>query len=1625
MHPSRTITLLHISDTQFGRNHRFGRLGLPEPDAPFDTLFARLCDDLRLLKDKQGLVPDALIASGDLAEWGKKKEFDDVLALLTGLTEVLGLRRERVVIVPGNHDINRDSCAAYFMTCKANDEEPVAPYWPKWEHFHRMFRAFYGNATSIQFTPDEPWSWYEYDDLKLVIAGLNSTMAESHLEKDHHGYLGEKQLRWFADKLREYKDHGWFRLGVMHHNQQRGVPSDDESLHDADDLRRHLGRSLNLLLHGHTHEGKDQSLERNVPILSTGSAAVTAPARPEEIPNQYQVLRLHPERIERYTRCYDPRRKRWIGDDRGSEDGDRWVSEIEVTFDAVASLSPTAFTMPPVDERGSRIGQLLHQSRVPEFEPRRDDLLSRVEEVCRLRQPNAHVTRVEVEGIDYLRVTDTDGAHCLQYPVGVAEGGFTAEYLVRFLGEVHRPYRSADSGLISQIVYTGRDRPSQTLVDDAGRYGVRVLSLVEYQGLIDFRSYLERQTRRLENDPIYPPSLYVHQRMGCEAGSDRFDSEDALATVTEWLAQPEPRFVLLLGDFGTGKSFLLHMLALQLSRRDEGPTPVLIEMRGLQKARALDELIAQHLSAAGEERIDLKAFRYMLAQGRIALLFDGFDELALRVTYERAAEHFDTLIDAAAGRAKVVTTSRTQHFESEEQIKTALAARTDWLPGRRIGRLTGFRETQIQRFLVNRYGNEPEAEARLAFIRDIRDLFGLAANPRMLGFIADLPEEQLREARQGKGEITSAVLYRMLIERWLANENKRAEPRGAGPALSLHGLWEAVMQLALRLWQQAESSVRPGDLRDEAASLIPRLAVADMDAATAAHQLGSGTLLVRDEEGRFRFIHQSVMEWLVARRAAEMLATGGATALLGRRELSSLMADFFVALAVEQEVVLRDWVREVLGGGASEGEIVKMNALMINERLGDPVPLAANLAGQDLRGQDLSGRRDLAGADLRGADLSDARLAGADLTGTRLGDAKLVRADLSRAILRNVGLERVDGTGASLLGAYLWGATLTGSRWPLGKLVGARINPGALADCDLWGAALPEVTRVDFFGNAFADPCTSVCWHANHPVLASGHQSGYVRLWDLESGREIRRFEGHGNGIKSVAFSPNGKHLASGGGDETVRLWDIESGRELQRFEERGDPVRSVAFSPNGKRLASADGTTVRLWDVDSDRGFRKFAWHGDLVRSVAFSPDGTRLASGGDDNIMRLWDVESGREIRRFEGHGNGVQSVAFSPDGRCLASGSHKTVRLWDVESGRALGTLKGHGNWVLSVAFSPNGKHLASGGGDETVRLWDIESGRELRQMERHEGSVRSVAFSPDGGCLASGSDDKTVRLWDVESGRALRTLEGHGNWVVSVAFSPDGKTLASGSDDNTLRLWDIKSGHELLKLERHEGSVLSVAFSPDGKRLASGSWDKTVRLWDLRSGGVLRTLRGHGNGVLSVAFSPDGKTLASGGHDKTARLWEHLLSGRELRRLEGHGASVLSVAFSPDGQTLASGSGDNTVRLWDLASGRLLRKLEGHGAAVLSVAFSPDGQTLASGSGDNTVRLWDLASGRLLATLICTPEGWAAVTPDGRYKLGGDTAGAFWFAINLCRFEPGELDPYLPERLRRLAPDERIL
>src|SRR5215469_4338318 len=88
------------------------------------------------------------------------------------------------------------------------------------------------------------------------------------------------------------------------------------------------------------------------------------------------------------------------------------------------------------------------------------------------------------------------------------------------------------------------------------------------------------------------------------------------------------------------------------------------------------------------------------------------------------------------------------------------------------------------------------------------------------------------------------------------------------------------------------------------------------------------------------------------------------------------------------------------------------------------------------------------------------------------------------------------------------------------------------------------------------------------------------------------------DGVFSVALSPDGKTALSGGGDETLRLWNLTSGREIRKFQGSG-VVYSVAIAPDGKTALSGGGDdTLRLWDLASGREIRKFEGHSGPVSS-------------------------------------------------------------------------------------------------------------------------------------------------------------------------------------------------------------------------------------------------------------------------------------------------------------------------------------------------------------------------------------------------------------------------------------------
>ncbi|WP_043911060.1 TIR domain-containing protein [Kitasatospora griseola] len=1547
------VTVLHLAGPGFGRGND-----------PAD-LQAAVWGDLVELADFGAPAPELVVVTGDLTASGSPRECEQALSFLSGMRTLLGLEPHRVAIVPGGQDVSQAASRAYFATCEADELRPAPPYWPKWRHYSRLFQEFY-QGLDVVFDSAQPWTLFPVPELGVVVAGLNSSMAWSHRPDDRYGWLGPEQAAWFAQALRPYENDGWLRIGAMRHpvaaaHPARGGPA-DEPLRDADRFTRLTAPRLNLLLNG------PGAARGGVGTLATSAGEVTTLAAPAA--GGHQLLRLTREGLTRWS-------------DPGAEPlraAAPWRRAGRV-FPAPepADRAPTV-EPPQVAEARPAAG--------PEREVRRlasplDTLLARVAEVCRTRHRGAQIR--EVAGPPpQLFVTWAESGLVRQQRVAVSVRTPTPEDVDRFIDEVHADGAAPDA----ELVHDGPP-PSLALRERARRRGVRLRSFLEFQGLLDLRDYVSAQSERLAADSQYQPGLYLPQRY---RDAERPGAEERDGLVDELLRlldSDHGRFVLLLGDFGRGKTFALREAARRIPTELPYLTPLFIDLSALDKAHSLDGLVAAHLTEHGIDSLDLRTFRYMLRQGRVVLLFDGFDELVNRVSYERAADHLQVLLDAAVDNAKIVVTSRTQHFRSHEQVLTALGERVGLLPQRRLVAVQDFTPHQIRSYLVNRYGDEDAAARRMRLLEAIPDLLALCRNPRLLSFVADLDHDRLRTVAGAGRALSAAGLYQELFTSWLRFEERRGDGGpGAAPGLRLEQLWQAVTLLAVRLWESGRSSISLDEIVD-IAGVLSGLADSPMPTPQVAHAVGSGSLLVRSDEGMFHFIHGSVVEWLVARAAAAALASGDPE-LLARGPLSRLAVEFLCDLADRQ--ACQNWARSVLDGAQDSGEAARLNAIKVLDRL--RVPAHTVLRGAPLAGEDLS-HRDLSGVDLSGADLTDARLLGADLSGADLRGATLAGARLDSADLSGADLRSADLRGARLLGTDLRGARLQGSRWQRAALISAVTDPEVMAAPELRAAAIAPGLPVE--------------------AGFSPSEVGVPYGFDVRSTRLP----------EPVAFSPDGRLLAVGSEDGSVLVCDALTGVALRTLKDHSGRVYAVKFAGDVLATGSADGT-VRLWDQVSGECRHRLDVHPGGVWPVSLGPDGRLVATGDPDGVVTLWDTATGRPLHRLRGHAAPVYTAVFSPDGTLLVTGdSGGGARLWSTATGRRRAVLPGHRGTVYRSAFSPDGTLVATadGGQDDgvggSVRIWDAAGRRLLHTLSGHAGRIYTLAFHPDGDLLASGDTEGQVRLWNPLDGTPAERLEDSAGKIYQVTFDEAGTRLAASDSDGGVRIWQVSralradgagrpgrapaarsGGYKVAPLRRqppeHRGSVWACRFRPGAGRgsaetdalLVTGGNDGLVRLWDPASGRSRQLLRGHGRRIGSLSFSGDGALLAAGGNDGVVRLWEPA-TGRRLRELSGRSSRLVSAEFSPEEAVLATATNDGDLCLWNARSGEYLREMDMETEHVWAEAFSPDGVLVATANDDDTVRVWYRRTGAHLTTLR-EHRGRVrsiAFSPDGRRLFTG--------------------------------------
>ncbi|WP_328471760.1 pentapeptide repeat-containing protein [Actinoplanes sp. NBC_00393] len=1232
------------------------------------------------------------------------------------------------------------------------------------------------------------------------------------------------------------------------------------------------------------------------------------------------------------------------------------------------------------------------------------------------------------------------------------------------------------------LIHTGRPADAG-LREQAAQSGVDLRSLLLFQTGVDLPAFVASQHTVLTADNRYPAAGYVPQRYREPPGREIL-AEPLRDRLLSWVADPDGHLIVVLAPFGHGKTYLLHELARAMHERPGYPAvPVLVRMADLQNSHDLDHLVAYQLSQDGQRRVDLDRLAYLRREGRLALLLDGFDELARRVSYDEAGAHLAAIVRACEGRAKVVLTSRREFFLTDADTELAFGRQLAPATGRRIVTITDFDTTQVRRFLSTRAA-DPD---RWVDLLTELGLLELAANPRMLDLIVRTGHEQLRAGAE-HGTVTRSWLFERVLTVWLEREHERANPYVSRPGPWLAAMRVALTELALRLWAAPLLYLTSADLAAVAEPLTRLPGAESRTVEQAVHVLGSGTLLVRIGDDQFEFVHRSIMEWLVTSHLASLLSGDDAEA---DRYLATALSPVQIDLLGElvEPERLAAWLGTALGDAALRG-----NALAVAQQLQMPLHERLVLRGQDLRGRDLRGR-DLTGADLTGADLSNADLTGADLTGADLTDAVLARARLNEAKLTEA---RVGG--ADLTDTHLLGADLRSVHWSgVGRVRGAAAvaaQMDAAANKALATAGfLPRLqlpTTTTALSLAF-DPtgrflavtagagvqiwdvadghylCTltghdgrvrQVAWAPNGALLATAGTDSVIRIWRVTDGAPLRILTGHSGRVSSVTWSPDSAWVASGGNDGTVRIWAPSGGMQTQLLNSHNARVRAVAWSPDGELLAAADEAgTVLLWGPDTGRQEVTMAPNSAKVETLAWSPDGALLATGGSDRMVRIWRRD-GTQDRALAGHTSGVSAVAWSPDGRMLASGGYdRTVQLWPSDSRQPQEIVTGRAGAMRALAWSPDGELLAVGDESHTVRLVQTSDLTQVRELSSERPGITSVAWSPRSDVLAAAGAGQEIRVWRASSGTPTRPLFRGSGGVSAIAWAPDGASLA-GSDGRSVRAWHADYGvsqwnppvaasgvrsfvwspdgrhvatvaDEILvrvwdpatgdvrNLTGHTDTVRAVAWSPNGTHLASGGKDRDVLLWKADQNTPLRALRAGSPPILTLAWSPDNRFLAAGGKDRLIRIWD-APAGTLLRRLTGHTESVLAVSWSPDGRMLASAGQDGTVRIWRTGDGSVAHTLTGHADTVRSVSWSPDGTHLASGGDDGTVRIWR-ADGEPVAILLAWTDGWAVLRPDGReYMLSGAPRGAFWWAAGLARLEPGELDAHTTAVTRLTKP-----
>ena len=491
-------------------------------------------------------------------------------------------------------------------------------------------------------------------------------------------------------------------------------------------------------------------------------------------------------------------------------------------------------------------------------------------------------------------------------------------------------------------------------------------------------------------------------------------------------------------------------------------------------------------------------------------------------------------------------------------------------------------------------------------------------------------------------------------------------------------------------------------------------------------------------------------------------------------------------------------------------------------------------------------------------------------------------------------------------------------------------------------------------------------------IVTVGHDKT-IRLWgvpDLQLRATFRVPIANGNEgqLYAAAISPDGKTLAAAGWtgwewDEkaSVYLFDMESGRMVRRISGFPEGVGALAYSPNGQHLAVGLLGSAGLYVLQSAdyRIVERDTQYADKIIEVDYDGAG-RLAVSSLDGMVRLYDEQAKLRLRKRMRAGNKPASIRFAPGGERIAVGFYDSARvsvlsatdltpIW-TSSREAAAELTN----LYSLGWVAGGRKLCASGearsaGPSSLRCWPADG--------RGKPTITPLARTRVGDMAA------------VPSGELVFTTDDPSLGLVSA----EGRVTAV--HDSELLVFINAS----LKLAR-DASLVSFPAQRGPAYFSVSEADTVLSDEQIRSlSGPLRAAKGLAIEHAQNGYRPrlNGKAIALEPYERSrchaiAPDLRSFVLGTEwnLHGFDAAGntkwrtalpAVAHAVTVSGNGEWVLAGLGDGTLRWYRMDDGAEVLALFVHAPSKEWIAWIPAGYYMSSPQGDNYIG-WNMNQGK---------------------------------------------------------------